>query len=1398
MSVAARSASDMQLPAQRRNSLWLDWLSIGGTTLALVLAALIVLYTAVLAFSWYSRPFIGVVTTEKLDVTASRGFDSSDWPGIAAGLRQQDRLMAISSSINITTPVKLDSVTTLNSAMSRLTTGETITLTFSRPMRVKTLNPGCPVVVSVASDLAVCEVSYVVNPMRALDFIAEFGLGFILALLLLGLGTYVFVMRRHQLIARTVALVCATSAVAMVGRFEIVTTYQLRVVWPLAVCALGGVLLQLAMTFPYPSGAMRRIPILQLVPLAFTVIGCALYLVLLNNPDSYDLALLAVFGVAILGGAAFLFSLLRRRARSSSAMLRDQATIVLLGVALALVPALLWLVTTLIERVGLSSGANLSGITFSSVYVMPSILLFPLSLTYAVFQYRAVDTDRIISEGLIYTALGAMLVVGYLLVTGAAYSITAGIIRPDNPVIIAGTLFLIALAFTPLRLRLERGVDEAFFRQRRAYEKRAEQFSRSLTASVELNDSLGKLKKQLSETVAPRYMFVFLQNSGTGEYEATADPETGRVQTDIHFAENSPMVKLLATEQSLLYIAPSQGLPPELASERARLAVLNTPVFVRLQSASRMNGFIALGPRADGSVYGYEDLRFVETLADQAASAFERAQMIIEARKNETELRVLAQVSTALNIVMDFDILLEFIYTQVDKVINAPNFYIALRDTQADELYYAFYQEEGERVPEREGYRWRMGRDLMSEVVRSQQPVKTDNYVQETQRRDTRLHIDNSSLRAWMGVPLNAGQSGALGCLAIATTDSAVAYTEDQTRIFWAIADLAATAIYKTRLFAQTEERARQMKALNDISSRLASEFENLDALLQVITESAIEILRGEAGSLLLREENSNDLIFQLAVGGAGQELVGSRIPAGSGIAGTVVETGRHVIVNDTQHDNRWYGDIGNDGQPQRFSSRAILAVPLTTREGVIGVLEVINKKDGTPFVDDDVNLLTAFAGQAAVAIENARLFQTTDKALEARVQQLDNMQRIDQELNRTLDYRRVVDLTIDNAMREAGADAGALVVVHEDPLELEIAGSIGYPEETLGVGQFYPITLGVMGKVYRTGQSSLMSAAEIEGDHEYVQMFPNAKNQLAVPLFTGNKVSGILLLESGRDEAFNMMTASFIQGLAEHANTAITNAQLFTRLEAANNARSQFVGFVAHELKNPMASIKGYAEVLLGGMTGALSEQQQNFIAVIRRNVVRMQQLVDDLRDLTAQETGNLTLKRAAINFNNVIVETLRPQQRAIDEKEQKVVLNYPETLPQVWGDELRLIQILTNFVSNANKYTPPGGTITIMAEHVPNRWDPNGAAEVVHCAVSDTGIGMSDEDLKKLFTAYWRSDNPRAKEQPGTGLGMTLTRGLVEAHGGKVWVESTLDVGTTFHMTVPLAQENEKESAR
>jgi signal transduction histidine kinase len=472
--------------------------------------------------------------------------------------------------------------------------------------------------------------------------------------------------------------------------------------------------------------------------------------------------------------------------------------------------------------------------------------------------------------------------------------------------------------------------------------------------------------------------------------------------------------------------------------------------------------------------------------------------------------------------------------------------------------------------------------------------------------------------------------------------------------------------------------------------------------------------------------------------------------------------------------------------------------VPLMVGGRAIGVLQCLNKLDGSIFIQEDADLLETFAGQAAIAIENARLFDMTDQQLALRVQELDTMQRIDQELNRTLRLGNVVDITMEWAMRKSGASAGALLMRDRERGELQIVAAYGYPAGSpfnQPEVMIFSDDWGVVGRVVRSAQPSLITDVSIDPDYE--ETLPNCVAQLTVPLFSANQVIGVIILESEREGELDLLDLDFVARLAEHASPAITNSQLFHELERANEDKSKFVSLVAHELRNPMTSMKGYTDLLIKGVVGPVNEQQTDFLKTIFNNVNRMETLVSDLNDLTKQQTGNLRLEIMAVDFRNVVIETLRAQQRQIEEKQQALYVEVPENLPLVHGDQNRLIQIMTNFISNAHKYTPPGGSITIRAEHTRNLWDPQGPPRVIHCLVSDTGVGMNDADQNRLFTPYFRSENPLVREQPGTGLGLTITRGLIEQHGGTVWVESVPDQGTTFHFTIPVATEDEREGA-
>jgi GAF domain-containing protein len=355
------------------------------------------------------------------------------------------------------------------------------------------------------------------------------------------------------------------------------------------------------------------------------------------------------------------------------------------------------------------------------------------------------------------------------------------------------------------------------------------------------------------------------------------------------------------------------------------------------------------------------------------------------------ELNVLSQMSQAVNFTLSYDDLLELIYAQASRVVDTRNFYIILRHPARDTFAYAFFVEDNERENDKENVPWPAGGSLAAEVWRTGQPLRTDDYLAECRRRGVTPRARRAERQAWLGVPLNAG-ADTIGVLAVTSGLPGQAFSEDQLKILWAIADQAASAIVKAQLLQKAQERARQLAMLNEVSTTMAESLA-LDPLLERIVHSSMEILGCEAGSLFLTDDETGEYVFRVAAGPVGQNLVGLRIAPGKGFVGEAIESAAVIVVNDVQQDPRWFR--GSD-QSTGFVTRSLMVVPLRRGERTIGALEVINKRSGDPFDDEDRSLLAAFSGQAAVAIENARLFAQTDQALADRVAELSMMQRID------------------------------------------------------------------------------------------------------------------------------------------------------------------------------------------------------------------------------------------------------------------------------------------------------------------------------------------------------------------------------------------------------------------
>lgn len=524
----------------------------------------------------------------------------------------------------------------------------------------------------------------------------------------------------------------------------------------------------------------------------------------------------------------------------------------------------------------------------------------------------------------------------------------------------------------------------------------------------------------------------------------------------------------------------------------------------------------------------------------------------------------------------------------------------------------------------------------------------------------------------------------------------------------------------------------------------------DLTETLGLVMDSLIHLTGAERGCLMLLDEEG-DLEIRAAQHFDQESVDAFDLELSHTVVQEALEKGEAVLTTNAQIDPRFSARESVIG----YQLRSIVCVPLYVRERVIGALYLDNRMRDGVFSQTDLPILTAFASQAAVAIENARLYTMTDQALAARVEELTTLQRIDRELNASLDVERVLDLTLSWALRATGAERGTLSIMDDEGTvhAVSCAGGEGTVEPEPDVVQI-----------------------AIKGHEPIV----TGGTRMLVPIRYEDRTVGLLDLQNNSGVLFLPDYIQFASRLADHAAVAIENARLYEQVRQANRAKSEFISLVAHELRTPMTSIRGYADMLEKGMVGPLTPDQAGFVRTIARNAKRMQVLVSDLQDVSRIETGQLRLEMEPTTLADALESALEATQAQIEARSQQLTLDVPEGLPQVYADPARLAQILTNLLSNAYKYTPEGGHIHVRA------WLQE---EYVCCAVSDTGIGMSPEDCAHLFTKFFRSESPAVREMPGTGLGLCIVKSLVELQGGEIEVESRLGEGTIFTFTVPVA---------
>ncbi len=817
-------------------------------------------------------------------------------------------------------------------------------------------------------------------------------------------------------------------------------------------------------------------------------------------------------------------------------------------------------------------------------------------------------------------------------------------------------------------------------------------------------------------------------------------------------------------------------------TEREARAMLLLPIVTRDQAL----GFAYVWDSTMAREFTEGETATGQTLIHQTAIAMENAQLFEQIQDALTETDVLYRTSRSLIAQERLSDVLQTVVDGVVEALPADRATVITLDFKrrevtnfvkggpgADQVILTSFEE--------------LWNGLTGWVLRDMEPVlspKGETDPRESPRAQERREATNCG--SIIVVPL-VYRDQPLGTMTAINRPEQRDFTKHDVDLMMAFANQAAAALENARLLEESQRQVNQLAGAADIA-RHATAITEPAALLEVVVDLIQERFGFQLAGVFLVDNAEEDL-YTAAATDAFWDLIPEdyRQPMGKGAVGKAAQRGETIHIRNAAQSTIPYR-VGDWFSPSSMS------VPIEVGGLVIGVLEV-EANTISAFNESDQMALEVVADQIAIAYQNAELLTET----RSRMKDLQLLHDVSLAAASSTHLQETLQAAAEALAAEWKGTQIALQLVDEETDVLHLKASVNYPFEqvnTLDVA----LGEGITGWVAQQGEPVLLS--DVREDPRYYPANEQTRSELCVPLSSGSRVIGTLNVESTELDAFTTDDQRMLTTLGSNLAMLIERARLFEEVEGAReklrqraealehaNARlkeldrlkSQFLANMSHELRTPLNSVIGFSEVLIDGLLGEMPPERKECVENIHVSGEHLMALINDILDLSKIEAGRMKLSPEHFNATDLINNVQKTVMPMIEDKSQTLTLDIAEDLPPLNADRIRVRQVLLNLLSNAHKFTPEGHEITLICRLA----DP----ATMLFAVEDTGIGIKLEDQDLIFEEFRQVDGTATREVEGTGLGLTISKRLIEMHGGTIWVESTFGEGATFSFLLPLA---------